>query len=104
MYDHDYFKILTQNNTLVFGVSVLALYLCYWLQRPKNFPPGPRGVPIFGYLPFLGRFPEQTAYELSRKYGSILSIRLGSQDFVFLNDFESTNSVSLSVSNFIIIK
>ena len=75
-------------------VSVVILYLVYWYRRPSYFPPGPRGIPFLGYLPMLGKRPQETAYELSKKYGPILGVRMGLSDIVFLNDYESINQVS----------
>ena len=84
-----------QWSHFIVGVSILLLSLVYWYRRPNKFPPGPRGVPILGYLPFLDKLPESTVLRLSQKYGKILSVRLGSQDVVFLNDYASTYAVTI---------
>ncbi|XP_037286024.2 cytochrome P450 2H2 [Rhipicephalus microplus] len=57
----------------------------------KNKPtaPGPRGVPIFGYLPFLRKPYHITFKELSKRYGPIISVRLGCKNVLVLNDFKS---------------
>ncbi|XP_010541895.1 PREDICTED: cytochrome P450 CYP736A12-like [Tarenaya hassleriana] len=44
----------------------------------KKLPPGPRGMPIVGHLHMLGKLPHQTLAHLAKKYGPIMSIRLGS--------------------------
>ena len=75
-------------------ISIVFLYLINWYKRPNKFPPGPRGIPIFGYLPFIGNKPHKTVLKLSKKYGPILSIRFGLEDHLFLNDFESIHKVS----------
>jgi len=75
-------------------ISVVVLYLIYWYQRPSYFPPGPRGVPFLGYFPMFGKRPQEVAAELSKKYGPVLGVRMGSSDFVFLNDYETIFQVS----------
>ncbi|XP_010537439.1 PREDICTED: cytochrome P450 CYP736A12-like [Tarenaya hassleriana] len=40
-------------------------------------PPGPRGLPVIGHLHMLGKLPHQTLTHLSKKYGPIMSINLG---------------------------
>jgi len=86
-------EIFSNVGLLVGLLTIIVLYLIYWFQRPKDFPPGPRGIPIFGYLPMFGRFATATAAELSKKYGPVLGVRIGSSDIVFLNDYESINEV-----------
>ena len=81
-------------NWFVLAIFIITLYLIKWYQRPFKFPPGPRGVPFVGYLPFIGKYPEQTLHKLSKKYGPLIGIRLGSNDLVFLNDFETINKVN----------
>ena len=84
------------DSTWIIGtISIVLLYLINWYKRSNKFPPGPRGIPIFGYIPFIGSKPYETAAKLSKKYGPILSIRFGLEDQVFLNDFESIHKVSI---------
>ena len=83
------------DNAWMIGIIlVVFLYLINWYRRPIRLPPGPRGIPIVGYLPFMGKSPERTAYELSKKYGKILTIRLGSDETVFLSDYDLIHKVS----------
>jgi len=78
------------------GLLVLSiLYLLYWYKRPKHFPPGPRGIPILGYLPMYGKRQYEIAAKLSQKHGPILGIRCGSFDTVILNDYQSINGVCI---------
>ena len=78
--------------------TALMLYLYYWYKRPKHFPPGPRGIPLLGVLPFLGKYPEKVIKQWSKKYGSIMSVRFGPQDMIILNDFDSIQKVMLKRS------
>ncbi|XP_076824768.1 cytochrome P450 2J6-like [Clavelina lepadiformis] len=75
-----------------FMISLFILFLlCYWHRRPKKFPPGPRGIPFLGVIPFVGAFPERAFAKWSKMYGPVLSVRMGREDWVILNDFQSLN-------------
>ncbi|KAL5732082.1 hypothetical protein ACHQM5_004739 [Ranunculus cassubicifolius] len=43
----------------------------------KSLPPGPWGLPLLGHLHMLGELPHQNLQKLAKKYGPIMSIRLG---------------------------
>lgn len=72
-----FFSLIT---IIVVGAAILDI-------RNKNQPPGPTGVPLFGYLPFLSR---NTAFKhlttLTRQYGSVFGIQLGSIYAVVIAD------------------
>ena len=81
-------------------ISVLSLYLVYWYRRPYKFPPGPRGLPFVGYLPFLSTKIQCDVLKLREKYGPILSVRMGLKDVVFLNDCKSVRNVRANYQYF----
>ncbi|XXG89554.1 hypothetical protein AAC387_Pa12g1528 [Persea americana] len=43
----------------------------------KKLPPGPKGFPILGCLPMLGRFPHVTFQKWAKQYGPIMYMKLG---------------------------
>ncbi|OXA43400.1 Cytochrome P450 2J3 [Folsomia candida] len=74
---------------LEIGSLIFATLLFLWIylsqKRPANFPPGPMGIPIFGYLPFLGATPHKKLGEIGTKWGPIFSLYYGSYPIVVLN-------------------
>ncbi|KAK1372909.1 putative flavonoid 3'-monooxygenase [Heracleum sosnowskyi] len=60
---------------------IIHLFRTIFSTNPRPLhkpPPGPRGLPLIGHLHLLGKQPHRTLYELSKKYGPIMSLRLGS--------------------------
>lgn len=89
----------------MFGIisSAIALLITYWpplllagllsyftslflRKEDKNLPPGPRGWPIVGYIPYLDDFAHLQFIELTKNYGKVFRVRLGLNDCVILND------------------
>ncbi|CAM6128886.1 unnamed protein product [Calypogeia fissa] len=64
--------------------TVAVLLLAILIRRKasqslrRQLPPGPRGWPILGSLPLLGTLPHQSLFELSKQYGPLMFMRLGS--------------------------
>ncbi|KAK4004618.1 cytochrome P450 18a1 [Daphnia magna] len=74
-------------TTLLFVVVAwLASYLWRWWRTSRNLPPGPYGYPIVGYLMRIKREFHEELTALSRKFGSVFSVRLGSELIVVLSD------------------
>ncbi|XP_031352359.1 cytochrome P450 306a1 isoform X2 [Photinus pyralis] len=73
--------------------AILLLLGMYRLLRSKNLPPGPWGLPVLGYLPFLDpKAPHETLTTLSRKYGKIYGLHLGSVYTIVLSDATAISS------------
>uniref|UniRef100_H2YS89 Uncharacterized protein n=1 Tax=Ciona savignyi TaxID=51511 RepID=H2YS89_CIOSA len=87
------------NVSTGFVVLTVFLALYYWYRRPKNYPPGPRGIPFLGVLPFLGNYAERTMHKWSKKYGPVMSVRMGRQDWVFLGDHETIRQALVNQGN-----
>ena len=37
----------------VLALAIVLLTIYWYLAKPKNLPPGPNGIPILGYLPWI---------------------------------------------------
>ncbi|XP_065876006.1 cytochrome P450 71AU50-like [Euphorbia lathyris] len=61
-------------------VALLIFLVQAWRKMSMSkskLPPGPLGFPILGSLHLLIQFPHQALYQLSKKYGPIIHIRIG---------------------------
>lgn len=58
-----------------------------WCRGRRGLPPGPWGLPVLGYLPWLDRLrPHETLTALSRRYGPIFTVPMGGVRAVVLAD------------------
>jgi cytochrome P450 len=81
-------------------LSILAIAASVYIK--KNFgkflsprlPPGPVGLPILGYLPFMdvndfgGSFTK-----LSKKFGAVFSMKMGTETAIVVNSYETIKTV-----------
>ncbi|XP_039261731.2 cytochrome P450 2B1-like [Styela clava] len=77
------------------GIFALSLYFYYSRTHKKNYPPGPKGLPVLGCVTQLGEHPSNTLTALSKKYGNVFSIQIGMNNYVILNDYESIHEALL---------
>ncbi|KAL0446064.1 UNVERIFIED_CONTAM: cytochrome [Sesamum latifolium] len=73
-------------------LSVLVISIIWFIKvffnparRTPPLPPGPRGLPILGYLPFLGKNLLHQFGDLAHQYGPIFKLYLGNKLCVVIN-------------------
>ncbi|XP_038687741.1 flavonoid 3',5'-hydroxylase 1-like isoform X2 [Tripterygium wilfordii] len=68
---------------------ISVLLLIFLIKKPGTkiapLPPGPRGFPIIGYLPFLGTHLHHTFTKLAQIYGPIYKLKLGNKLYVVIS-------------------
>ncbi|XP_062856169.1 cytochrome P450 2F2-like [Trichomycterus rosablanca] len=75
---------------ILLGFCFCLLFLIIRIQKPKNFPPGPRVVPIFGNLLQINlKNPLKDFEKLAERYGNIYSIYIGSRPAVVLHGLKT---------------
>ncbi|CAN8015329.1 unnamed protein product, partial [Ixodes persulcatus] len=92
---------------LEYLVAVAAIFATIaaatvWLQtrpqRKRVLPPGPRGTPLLGFLPFLGKNLHVMFRDLAKVYGPVVrqvcnpfthTIKVGTANIVALNSYDS---------------
>ncbi|XP_015791801.1 cytochrome P450 18a1-like [Tetranychus urticae] len=63
-------------------------YVIKFVRRVRALPPGPWGLPIVGYLPFIRQDECNHMTELAAKYGPVFSLKCGQFDVVVINQWK----------------
>ncbi|KAJ1376173.1 Cytochrome P450 [Sesbania bispinosa] len=78
--------------TLTFILSVtLFRRKQYRDGRRRRIPPGPPGFPVIGNLHMLGKLPHRTLEALAKRYGPVMSLRLGQVPTIVISSSESAD-------------
>nr|ATG29929.1 CYP75B115 [Taxus chinensis] len=67
------------------GLALLLLVGIIYIgksRRRNRLPPGPAPWPVIGSLPLLGTMPHSSLYHLSKQYGPLMYLKLGTTDTV----------------------
>ncbi|KIX05640.1 uncharacterized protein Z518_03612 [Rhinocladiella mackenziei CBS 650.93] len=86
------------NNVLAFFSIAAAVFL---LQKilftpgtKYHYPPGPKGIPVFGNLfQMPQKYPGPRLMEWAKEYGDMFTLKLGSRKWVFLNSTEAVRDL-----------
>lgn len=86
-----------QSWLVTFAIVVFTILFAMWQrsQKPKGFPPGYSGVPILGMLPFMSDNPSADFYKWGQKVGPLMSVQVGRNDLVVVNNYEVAYDVNL---------
>ncbi|XP_076878164.1 cytochrome P450 2F2-like isoform X1 [Brachyhypopomus gauderio] len=77
-------------GSLVLVGICIFIFIVIRIQRPKNFPPGPRPVPIFGNLLQLNLLnPLKDLERLAEHYGNVYSLYIGRNPAVVLTGIKA---------------
>ncbi|KAL0967800.1 hypothetical protein UPYG_G00257090 [Umbra pygmaea] len=69
---------------------IILIFIMNLNKNPKNFPPGPRGLPLVGNIFNMNlRRPYQTLMELKDTFGPVFSIQMGLRKVVVLCGYET---------------
>ncbi|GIY18584.1 cytochrome P450 18a1 [Caerostris darwini] len=80
---------MDEATSIIIGLLVVLVSLWLALSKgSKKQPPGPTGLPIVGYLPFMTKTPFKKLTELSETYGPVYSVRFGSMKILVITDYE----------------
>ncbi|KAI3756490.1 hypothetical protein L1987_56311 [Smallanthus sonchifolius] len=81
--------------TVSFPALVFLWYkLMLFLKATTSLPPGPYGLPVVGYLPFLGSNLHEVFTDMAHKYGPIFSLQLGRKLHVVVNTMDLVKVVA----------
>ncbi|KAI9553139.1 hypothetical protein GHT06_021032 [Daphnia sinensis] len=76
--------VVTPRSSMIFELCLTVVLIGLIIkvtQRPKNFPPGPRGLPLVGYLPFYPswdpQYPHKGMKKMSDVYGPVVGTYMG---------------------------
>lgn len=73
---------------IALGLVLVVQWLIKYLRVLKTLPPGPWGLPIIGFLPFIGQEKHISFMGLAKKYGSVFCTQMGNQLTVVISDYK----------------
>ncbi|XP_023729968.1 geraniol 8-hydroxylase [Lactuca sativa] len=78
---------------LVFSVISLLILWYSFRKATLRLPPGPRGLPVLGYLPFLSPDLHHEFTKLGQRYGPIFKLQLGSKTYIIVSSSDLAKEV-----------
>lgn len=94
-------QILNTKHIILIAISIFTLISYTWIillkstrkHRQPPLPPGPRGLPLVGSLPFLDPELHSHFAKLATKYGPIFSLKLGTQTSIVISSPSAAREV-----------
>ncbi|XP_073530085.1 cytochrome P450 2K1-like [Phyllobates terribilis] len=84
---------------LLISLAVI-LFLAKMFKNHKkyaNFPPGPKSLPLIGNMNMINtRKPQKSFMEISKTYGSVFSVHMGTKKFVILCGYETVKDALIN--------
>ncbi|OXU31223.1 hypothetical protein TSAR_014757 [Trichomalopsis sarcophagae] len=86
-------------SMLVFVVLAFLLICCFSCLKPKNFPPGPKWLPLIGCVPLFYTLRKKSGFthlalnELAQQYGPVVGLKLGQQRFIVVSSYDLVKKV-----------
>ncbi|KAF5447676.1 hypothetical protein F2P56_033208 [Juglans regia] len=75
--------LLRELVTAIFLFLISHFFIRTLLRKSaRKLPPGPKGWPVIGALPLLGSMPHVTLAKLSRQYGPVMYLKMGTCNMV----------------------
>ncbi|GBN15741.1 Cytochrome P450 18a1 [Araneus ventricosus] len=89
------------STSLVTALTLLFMAIVYFVFRNKNIPPGPVGLPYFGYWPFIKNAECNLQLDaLKKKYGDIFSFTCTGRLYINLGSFKVVREAFITKSEF----
>ncbi|XP_068089313.1 uncharacterized protein [Hyperolius riggenbachi] len=96
----DMFDPVTILVSIIVILFLANVYNSQRQQKGKNLPPGPRPLPIIGSIHLMDlRKPHKTFIELSKKYGPIYTIQLGTSKMVILCGYDIIKEALINMAD-----
>ncbi|GBN46217.1 hypothetical protein AVEN_196744-1 [Araneus ventricosus] len=82
-------------------LAILLLTVMHFAFKDKGLPPGPSGLPYFGYWPFMNNMNYHLKlHEMKQKYGEISSLTCTGKLYINLGSIRATRAALINKSEF----
>ncbi|KAF8764658.1 Cytochrome P450 18a1 like protein [Argiope bruennichi] len=88
-------------QTLIISLAVLILAIAYFSLKDKDLPPGPIGLPYFGYWPFLSNSNcHLKLHALRKKHGDVFSFKGTGRLYINLGSLKAIREALVTKSEY----